>query len=394
MITYTEAQNILISRARSFGTEMVPLERAYGRVLTGPVRADRDYPPFDRATMDGYALRAEDLRQGIREFRIIETIFAGGAATKDLPAGSCYKIMTGAPVPAGADVVIRREDTEEGAALVRVRTGEVRDYLNIARQGEDLPAGEIVIERPCVGEPSIIGLMASLGQKELMAAKLPRVALVTTGDEVVPVEALPGPGQIRNSNRWLLQSFLKKWQIDVWSYQHVPDDKGLLGTALEKALSADVVICCGGVSAGDADYVPGALSAAGVDCLFHKLAIKPGKPVWCGITRSNALVFALPGNPFSCLVGAVLLIEPYLRACFGLPGEPPLSLPLGRWRKKHTLLDEFFPVRMQGTPARLIPVSLNGSGDIRMGMQANGLALHPAGTQDLEEGVPLIYFPL
>jgi molybdopterin molybdotransferase len=275
-----------------------------------------------------------------------------------------------------------------------VRVDTARPFLNIARQGEDLGAGDIVIDSPCIGEPAIIGLLASLGQKELTVARLPKVALITTGNEIVPVETQPGPVQIRNSNRWLLQAFLKKWQIDPWLYRHVPDDKALLRTAMEEALSADMVILCGGVSAGDADYVPGILEEAGVTRLFHKLAIKPGKPVWCGIGSRETMVFALPGNPFSCLVGFILLIQPYLQACFGLPGEAHLGLPLGTAKKKHTPLDEFFPVRVHGAPARLLPVSLNGSGDIRLGMQANALALHPAGMPDLEEGANIIYFPL
>lgn len=394
MISYLEAQKILTHRARSFGTETIPLEQSYGRILTGVVRADRDYPPFDRATMDGYALQSGDFQQGIREFNIIKTIFAGDIISLRLAAGECYKIMTGAPVPAGADMVVRKEDTIEEGSVVRIQTEMTRPYLNIARQGEDLRSGDIVIDSPCIAEPAIIGLLASLGQKDVTVARLPRVALITTGNEVVSVETQPGPTQIRNSNRWLLQAFLKKWQIEPWLYQHAPDDRALLKTAIEKALSAGIVILCGGVSAGDADHVPEMLAAAGVTPLFHKLAIKPGKPVWCGVGPGDTMVFALPGNPFSCLVGFILLIQPYLQACFGLPEEAPLSLPLGTAKKKFTPLDEFFPVRLHGSPARLLPVSLNGSGDIRLGMQANALALHPAGMPELEEGTNINYFPL
>ena len=394
MINYTEALTVVRSKAHSFGTETVPLDQSYGRVLTGVVRADRDYPPFNRATMDGYALRTVDLQQGIREFTIIETILAGDTVSRQLSSGECYKIMTGAPVPTGADMIIRREDTQEEKFSMRVNTDTVRPFLNIARQGEDLRSGDIVIDSSCMGDPAIIGLLASLGQKELTAARLPRVSLITTGNEIVPVETQPGPAQIRNSNRWLLQAFLKKWQIDPWSYQHVPDDRDLLKAAMEKALSADMVILCGGVSAGDADYVPDMLEASGVTRLFHKLAIKPGKPVWCGYGPGDTMIFALPGNPFSCLVGFILLIQPYLQTCFGLPEAAPLSLPIGAAKKKNTPLDEFFPVRVHGAPAKLLPVSLNGSGDIRLGMQANALALHPAGMPDLEEGAHIIYFPL
>lgn len=394
MINYTEACTMVRAKAHSFGDETIPLDQSYGRILTGVVRADRDYPPFDRATMDGYALRTDDLRKGIREFNIIETIFAGDIATRQLSTGECYKIMTGAPVPTGADIIIRREDTEEAKLSMRVNMGAVRPYLNIARQGEDLRSGDIVIDSPCIAEPAIIGLLASLGQKDVTVARLPRIALITTGNEVVPVETQPGPTRIRNSNRWLLQALLKKWQIEPWLYQHAPDDRPLLKTAIEKALSADIVILCGGVSAGDADHVPEMLTAAGVTTLFHKLAIKPGKPVWCGSGPGDTMVFALPGNPFSCLVGFILLIRPYLQACFGLRENAPLSLPLGTAKKKNTPLDEFFPVRLHGSPARLLPVSLNGSGDIRLGMQANALALHPAGMPELEEGTEINYFPL
>ena len=277
---------------------------------------------------------------------------------------------------------------------MQVATVPEKPFLNIARQGEDMRAGEIIIDRPCICEPSIVGLLASLGQKELTVAGLPRVALITTGNEVVPVEAPVGPVQIRNSNRWLLQALLNKWHIDPWRYQHAPDDKALLKASLEKALPADLIILCGGVSAGDADYVPEILEASGVQCLFHKLAIKPGKPVWCGITAEKTMVFALPGNPFSCLVGYTLLIQPYLQACFGLSIPAPVSLPLGTSKKKHTPLDEFFPARIHGTPAHLQAVSLNGSGDIRLGMQANALALHPAGSPDLTTGTPVMYFNL
>jgi len=382
------------AKAHSFGTEMIPLDQAYGRVLTGTVRADRDYPPFDRATMDGYALRTADLQQGLHEFNIIETIFAGDTASRQLSPGECYKIMTGASVPPDANIVIRREDTEEGELSIRLRVDTIRPFLNIARQGEDMRTGDTVIDSPCMAEPAIIGLLASLGQKDVTVARLPRVALITTGNEVVSVDTPPGPTQIRNSNRWLLQAFLKKWQIEPSSCQHAPDDRAHLRTAIEKALSADVVILCGGVSAGDADHVPEMLTAAGVTRLFHKLAIKPGKPVWCGSGPGDTMVFALPGNPFSCLVGFILLIQPYLQACFGLPENAPMSLPLATAKKKYTPLDEFFPVRLHGAPVRLVPVSLNGSGDIRLGMQGNALALHPAGMPELEEGTNLSYFPL
>jgi len=335
MISFREAQKILQQNARSFGTEKITLEAADGRVLAEQIRADRDYPPFNRATMDGYALDGADLRSGIRRFEIIETVYAGAAATLPFRPGACYKIMTGAPVPPDVDMIIRREDTLEGEQDMEISgSGATRPFLNIARQGEDMQTGQTIIDGPCRCTPSIIGLLASLGKEELMVQRLPRLALVTTGNEVVPVGAVLSPVQIRNSNRWLLQSFLKRWQIIPAFYEHAPDDKTQLKAIIKNALQNDVVLLCGGVSAGDADHVPDVLNEAGVQCLFHKLAIKPGKPVWCGITEKGGVVIALPGNPFSCLTGFVLLIEPWLRACFGLPAEAIKGLPLATTKKK------------------------------------------------------------
>lgn len=430
MITYKEARQILINTARSFGTETIGLEDAGNRVLAERVVADRDYPPFNRSSMDGYAINCKDLEKGIRRFDVIETIYAGETNTRSIRSGECYKIMTGAPVPDEADIVIRREDTDEdtgrqrlgsdekrqgsdekrqgpdekrqgaekqitNVSTVEIRSSVWKPFLNIARRGEDLHAGEEAIYKGTLCEPATMGLLASLGKKEIGVERLPRVALLTTGNEVVGVGEFVSPVQIRNSNRWLLQSSLKKWAIDPYYYAHLPDDPTVMKQAVEKALgSAELILMSGGVSAGDADFVPGVLEDLGVKKLFHKIAIKPGKPVWCGITPGGGLVFALPGNPFSCIVGFTLLVQPWLRACFGLPGADAMSLPLRTARKKRTPLDEFFPVRMTGSPAGLETLGLNGSGDIRMGMQANALALHPAESGDLPEGAEVLFYSL
>lgn len=423
MLTYIDAQKILAEKAHSFGRETVGLEEANGRVLAEPIVADRDYPPFNRSSMDGYAIRYSDFEKGIHRFLITETIYAGMAATKPLASGQCYKIMTGAPVPPDADTVIRREDTDETAQsdgetqsgdpaqadkparredstpIVTTRLSSCRPFQNIARQGEDMRAGDTAIDTACIIGPAVMGLLASLGKNECLVERLPRVALFTTGNEVVPVDSLVSAVQIRNSNRWILQSLLKGWEISPFLYEHLPDSKNVLRNSLERAvtggesLPADIIILSGGVSAGDADYVPGVLEELGVQKLFHKIAIKPGKPVWCGTTPGGGMVFALPGNPFSCMVSFVLLIQHYLHTCFGLAAPVPLDLPLEGARKKRTPLDEFFPVRFAGSPAKLRPVDINGSGDIRLGLHANGLALHTAGAGDLPAGAEVSCIP-
>jgi molybdopterin molybdotransferase len=397
MIDYRQARQIVLAQARSFGKEDVRLEEAFGRVLAGSVFADRDYPPFNRATMDGYAFRYTDLERGICRFVVVETIFAGARPAGSIRNGECYKIMTGAAVPGDADIVVRREDVKDGGGEPeRGDGGEIelkvtgpepwRSFLNIARQGEDLRAGDRVIDGPCRCEPAVMGLLATLGRTTATVACLPRVSLLTTGDEVVEPGAPVSPVQIRNSNRWMLEAALRKEGIGLAGCGHAADHPGLLKETLQGSLSADILILTGGVSAGDADHVPAVLQELGVRQLFHKIAMRPGKPTWCGVGPAGGMVFALPGNPFSCLVNFVLLIAPYIHACWGLSAAAPVGLPLGIARAGRTPLDEFFPARLEGSPARLMPVSLNGSGDIRLGMQANVLALHPAGSGDLPAG--------
>jgi molybdopterin molybdotransferase len=251
----------------------------------------------------------------------------------------------------------------------------------------------------------LTGHARSLGMKHR-----PNIALLTTGDEVVPAAVTPTGVQIRNSNRWLIDATLQKSGFSLSACDHSTDDPMLLKTKIAGLLSHDVLILCGGVSAGDADHVPATLESLGVTKLFYKVAIKPGKPTWCGImdhtvmaspeTRPVAsggeprrtMVFALPGNPLACLVNLILLIQPYLLACQGLRPTEPLGLPMGASRKKRPALDEFFPVYWHGSPARVVPVSINGSGDIRLGMQANALALHPAGCDHLAEGTPVLCY--
>ncbi len=410
MINYWQAREMILSEARSFGREAVPLEQAFGRVLAETISADRDYPPFERATMDGYALRYADLELGIRRFRVAGILYAGGSTGVVIGAGECYKIMTGGAVPASANIIVRRENVREEAEFIELLPASAetlpaavlpappdpsfpwRPLQNIARRGEDLTRDQVVVDRPCYCEPSIIGLLATLGRTTVTVERLPRVSILTTGDEVVPVGEPVGPVTIRNSNRWLLEAILRKGGIVPAVCSHAPDDPAILRAQLEPLLEDDLVIICGGVSAGDVDYVPSVLESAGVRKLFHKIAIRPGKPTWCGLTPRDKMVFALPGNPFSTFVNMTLLVQPFLQVCYGLLPAEPLGLPLGSEKKKRTPLDEFFPVQVHGAPAKADAVAFNGSGDIRLGKQANALALHPAESAALPAGAEVLCY--
>jgi molybdopterin molybdotransferase len=408
MVGYQEALEIVLAQARSFGTEEIDLDGAFGRVLAEPIRADRDYPPFPRATMDGYALRYGDLERGIRRFRVVETIYAGLQAERRIGSAESYKIMTGAAVPEDADLVIRREDVEEakrddggeGEREEREKEVEVvmknpegwRPYLNIARQGEDLRVGDLAIDKPCRCDPAVMGLLAALGKTTVTAARGPQIGLITTGNEVVKPGNPVSPVQIRNSNHWMLLGALRGERLGLTRYAHAGDDPEELRGILERFLDLDVLIVTGGVSAGDADHVPRGLEQLGVRRLFHKIAMRPGKPTWCGVSPEGGMVFALPGNPFSCLVNFALLIAPYVHACWGLERSMPMTLALREGRKKRTPLDEFFPVRVEGAPAMLTQIPLNTSGDIRLGIGANALALHPSGSGDLGRGTEVRFY--
>lgn len=378
MLTYKEAQEIIIGFSKSFGTESVALERALGRVLAEPVAADRDYPPFNRATMDGYAVHLTDLEKGIREFTVAETIFAGQASEIKLASGQCYKIMTGAAVPPSANLIIRREDTIENKTSVIIQSDQYSAFQHIARQGEDAKVGEHVIRPSTSCTPAVISVLAALGKATVIVEKLPQVALFTTGNEIVPVESAVTAVQIRNSNQYLLRSLLQKWDIEPFLCEHIRDDKKNLFEMLQKGLAGDFMITSGGVSAGDADYVPEILESLGVKKLFHKVAIKPGKPIWCGHVPGGVMVFALPGNPFSSLVTFTLFVETYLSHCFSAVNPGLVNLPLMGQRSKKSDIDEFFPVSVRQSPPGVMPLSFNGSGDIITALLADGIAEHPA----------------
>ncbi|HEY0054551.1 MAG TPA: molybdopterin molybdotransferase MoeA [Pedobacter sp.] len=394
MISYIEAQNLSLSQAKSFGTEILSLDEADGRVLAEDVFADRDYPPFNRSAMDGYAIRFSDWENGIQEFKVQEVIYAGKIPEKELESGSAFKIMTGSAVPFPADTVIRREDSNEENQKVSFTIDTLKIFQNIARKGEDLKKGQLTITAATLCTPSVISTLATLGKSSIRVECLPRLALFTTGNEVKHLHEEVLEFEIRNSNSYLIKSLLKQWAIFPSAYKHLKDDKEELEIEISKALKYDIIILSGGISAGDADYVPGVLKDLGVEKLFHKVAIKPGKPIWCGNLPGGPMVFALPGNPFSSLVTFKLFIEPFLQKSFGLtPSSPTKSFFKGEKGQK-TTFDEFFPARIMNAGTQVEATALNGSGDIRLGIDADVLAIHPKDADRLSDGQVIDYYPL
>jgi molybdopterin molybdotransferase len=386
MLPYKQAQQLITTLSRSFGQEEVALGDADRRILAEDIYADRDYPPFNRAAMDGYAINTADWENGIREFQVQQIIYAGEAGEEDLKSGQCYKIMTGAPVPLSADAVIRREDAEQTGDVVKFSLENIKPFQNISRQGEDMRQGSKILSAGTRCSFAAISILASLGKANVKVQSLPKVALFTTGNELVEVGMPVSETQIRNSNQYLLKSLLKKWLIKPVICKHVIDDKEQLKAALAEALTCNIIITCGGVSAGDADYLPEVLADLGVKKLFHKAAIKPGKPIWCGQMPDGGIVFALPGNPVSCMVTFKLFIEAYLMTCLGAGISKTLTLPFKGNRIHTANLDEFFPVIISGEPAKAQAIAINSSGDIRLGLHADALAHHPVDVAELNGG--------
>ncbi|UEG50112.1 molybdopterin molybdotransferase MoeA [Ferruginibacter lapsinanis] len=394
MISYNDAKQLVIEQAHSFGTEKVLLDDALGRVIAEKVFADRAYPPFNRSSMDGIAIKISDWEKGIRQFEIKETIYAGKTPQSTIASEECYKIMTGAAVPLDADSVIRREDCHQTDNNITVDDIEVIKGQNISTKGEDLKVGEIIIDQSIKCNTAVIAALASVGKYEVLVECLPKVAVITTGDEVINVDKTPTDVQIRNSNASVLRSLLRKWQITPVACEHVVDDKVKLEEVISNNMSNDILILNGGVSAGDADYVPGILAELGAKQIFHKVAIKPGKPIWFGKFDNGAIVFALPGNPFSCMVTFKLFIELFLTVSFGLTIPNNKQLPFNGTRNKKSVLDEFFPVQIIGSPLALVPMQFNGSGDITAALLADAIAQHPADKLVLMSGDLLNYVDL
>ncbi len=387
MTTVAEAQNSIFSFAKTFGTESVTLEKSFGRILTPPIRADRDYPPFNRSMMDGYAVQSADFQADKnRSLPVREYIHAGSVGEQTVISGTCSKIMTGAPLPAGADAVVRVEDTHEENGVVTFRIEAIRAGQHIAQRGEDARHGEVLLGGNQWITPPIVSVLALTGNTQVLVARLPRIGIISTGNEIVSVSAPILPHQIRDSNAWALRGLLSTYQITDVATTLAVDDKATMRQSIAGFLAEkDIILLSGGVSRGDADYVPEVLQSLGVQQVFHRVRIKPGGPLWFGVTTGGKAVFGLPGNPVSVQVAGKLFIEPYLRMCFGLPRLFPLGLPFLENRTKKTPFDEFFPCQLITQKGRtgVQPVRYNSSGDSTATAKSNGIAWQPAETEHL-----------
>lgn len=397
MKTIDEALSLILQQAAPLESEVVDIQKAYNRILMEDITADRDYPPFNRAMMDGYALNTSDWNESnIRKFKLIGELHAGAVPQQKPGKGECLKIMTGAAVPTEVDAVIKVElSKQEGDMISFEENNNLLKWRNIALQGEDKKTGDVLAKKGQVCNASIISTLAVTGKTRIKVAKLPTVSIISTGTEVLPPDSPILPHQIRDSNSYALQSLLKKYNIELQHKLLIPDDKDQLMEAVAKGLQSDVLILSGGVSMGDADFVPEVLSLNGVKNIFHKIQVKPGKPLWFGKKENGSVVFGLPGNPMSCQVGFRVFVEPYITAILGLLKPQNLYLPLMTQHQKKSKYREYFPCKIVIKEGKtfLETNRYNGSGDITAMIGSDGLAVHPAESSILAENTITEFLP-
>ncbi|NCO35928.1 MAG: hypothetical protein AUJ92_03875 [Armatimonadetes bacterium CG2_30_59_28] len=313
MLHPTEALDIILASVSQVGTEKVPLEESLGRTLADDVRAAEDLPPFDNSAMDGYAVRAADTAGASEEhpalLRVLEDLPAGGVPRCAVGAGEAVRIMTGAPVPAGADAVVMVEKTSRCNGQVAVQA-PVQPGVNIRRCGEDVRRGDVCLQSGMVLRPAEIGVLASLGFATVPVARQPVVAVLSTGDELLAPEEALTPGKIRDSNSPALAAMVRRYGGVPRVDPRVPDTVTEVEAALRRVEGVDLYLTSGGVSVGDFDVVKEVLSRLG-EIKFWRLAIKPGKPLVFGRLGGRPL-FGLPGNPVSALVAFEQFVRPAL----------------------------------------------------------------------------------
>ncbi len=399
MLAPAEAEKLIQGAIRVAEVEDCPIADAHGRVLRAAIGADRDLPPFDRATMDGYALRSASVTAGISEFDVGGVQAAGHAPGALGPSpGSCIEIMTGAPLPEGADCVVPYEETTRLGATMRLVAGRPLPAGNaVHRRGTDRRAGEIIVPEGTRLGGREIAVAAACGRPRLCVSRRPTIAVVATGDELVEIDAAPEPHQIRRSNDTALRAALAQAGYPGADRHRVPDVQPEMEDLLRRLLGDyDVVILTGGVSKGKFDLLPAELERQRVRRIFHGVAQRPGKPLWFGVGARMQLVFALPGNPVSSYTCLHRYVIPALDASAGLAPPPPRVAALSAAFRFKPKLTCFLPVALAAGPRGeplAAPVPGNTSGDFAGLVGTDGFVELPAGDDEFPAGTLVRYWP-
>jgi len=387
MTTVEQAEEIILNNKINITTEKVTIIDALGRILAEDLKADRDFPPFDRVSMDGIAVKYARIEQGQNSFPIAQTVAAGKPQASLGNPEHCIEVMTGTMLPVGTDTVIRYEDIniKDGVATIEILPNKVG--LNIHKQGIDRKQEELIVAKGRKISPAEIGIAATIGKDEILVQKRVKAIVISTGEEIVPITTTPLPHQIRTSNSYALQACLKSWGVEADTVL-LPDSQEIIEQKIGEYLATyDVLILSGGVSAGKFDFVPQALENQGVRKLFHKVSQRPGKPFWFGVKDKKA-VFALPGNPVSTFMCLRRYFKPWLDASKGFNTER-ISAELGKDFVVRFELTFFLQVKLGKTETgtwKAMPIEGNGSGDLASLVEADAFMELPLGKEVFRSG--------
>ena len=391
MLSYEQARNKVIEQiAKNSGpraTAVVSVWDALGLVLAQEVRTDREYPPFDRSTRDGYAVRAKEAAAGAK-LKCVGEIKAGDAVSEALAAGTCLQIMTGAAVPPSADAVVMIEHTSREGDLVGFERA-TQPGQNIVPRGSEAAAAETILTPGMRLGYAELALAAQVGAVRLRCAERPRVAILSTGDEVVLIDESPGEFQIRNSNSVSLAAQVRIAGGQPVVLGNAADRIEDLGEKIERGLKEDALVLSGGVSMGKYDLVESVLKAMGAEFFFDAVAIRPGKPAVFGMCQGKA-VFGLPGNPVSTMVTFELFVVPAIDLLSGAEARalPLVEARLGEALQEKPGLTHFLPARVEwrGRAPEVMALRWQGSGDIAALSKANCFLVVPADQEQIEAG--------
>lgn len=399
MISSDAAWRLLMDCLTPLPVETCALDRCLHHYLAQPVLADRDIPAADRAAMDGYAVRAEDVVSVPATLRVVGEVAAGSPARPAHASGECVRIMTGANVPPDADAVVMVEATEPSTSGALNILGPVRRGQHIIRQGENARQGDVLIEAGTILDASALALCAAVGCGAPLTHAVPRVGIVTTGSELREAGAVVGRHEIRDSNGPLLAAALAERGFGPADFRRVPDEREPLGEVLRSSLEKhEVTLVSGGVSVGTYDLVPGILRELGATIRYHGIAMKPGKPQLFATVGDGRYVFGLPGNPLAVLVGFHEFALPALRRLAGCPEaacRPLLRLPLrsdvrAEGRRRQYLLG---CLASFDSGTAVVPVLHSGSSDFVAGCQADGVIVLLDGVSHLPAGAVVEFRP-
>lgn len=371
-----------------YGQETLAIDDALGRILAEDVLADRDFPPFNRVAMDGVAILTESFQSGQKSFAIEGIIHAGQPSTSLSDNKKCIEVMTGASLPDGCDAVIPVEEITVANGTVTINRDVIQKWQNVHQKGSDSKTGDVLLERGTLINPIHLAVIAGVGKTNVQVKRKPKIAIITTGDELVNIDKTPLPHQIRRTNPYLLKGFLAKHGFDATDH-HISDNyEDVLAAFKSISAESDVIISTGGVSMGKKDHIPHVLQELGVEAKFHKVNQKPGKPLFFG-TLKNKVFFGLPGNPVSTLICTLIYLLPFLKE--NSSGRKVKLTESIKPHPKHRFLSVKLIENQGVTECQVIRTQ--GSGDYTSIAPANGFISLPP-DRDFESGELVTLFDI